>query len=420
MIAVFHGRGQAACAMSAVERLSEANRRHSRHSGLDQRTKLPHHPGMATPFIQTDFIYYPETAEYVGSAAITDLDRDGVPEITMIRFSFPGGVLLNVRVFEVQPDGGLIDIASTVLPDGASFTDFGRGLVIADINNDGWQDVLVADHGFDQAPFPGAQNLVLLSNGLGQLVDRSADFSLSADFTHSITVGDINGDGNSDVWFGNLGVDDPYFVTLNPDATVTRDAFPLPRDIRHFTTSQLADMNGDGVDALILGVDNAIAPQETSVVANWTGTGFSTLDLPRSAAFANAINLDTNVIDINRDGRPDIVFTQTNADPFYTGLALQVLIQTESGGYEDRTAEYFDLSDFTTISGSDNAWSGRAFFHDLDLDGDLDMVMQVQWPARDGFFIRIRGALSYRMNRLARPASNRHFWTSTTMALMKF
>lgn len=80
----------------------------------------------------------------------------------------------------------------------------GRQFLAADLNGDGKLDVLISDHGFDQNPFPGARNWLLINNGAGVLVDHtSTGLDLLPGYTHQSSIGDLNGDGNPDIILNN-------------------------------------------------------------------------------------------------------------------------------------------------------------------------------------------------------------------------
>jgi hypothetical protein len=87
-----------------------------------------------------------------------------------------------------------------------------RQWLVDDFNNDGWDDLIVADHGFDFSPFPGEKNLLLISNGAGKLEDRTAtSLSVISSFTHGVSSGDVNGDGFADLFLNNALVDPSSF-----------------------------------------------------------------------------------------------------------------------------------------------------------------------------------------------------------------
>lgn len=78
-----------------------------------------------------------------------------------------------------------------------------RELAYADFNGDGKLDIFIADHGWDTNPYPGGQNQLILSTSNGWEV-ASSKLPQRQDFTHSTAVGDINNDGNVDIFVGNV------------------------------------------------------------------------------------------------------------------------------------------------------------------------------------------------------------------------
>ncbi|MEC3862650.1 VCBS repeat-containing protein [Mesobacterium sp. TK19101] len=202
--------------------------------------------------------------------AITDFDRDGQWELTYTLFDRDGlGATAHpIRILEFrdasppegvgwifEPDGSLVDITAEIFandPNGIPEISFGRHMVIKDVNGDGYDDLIVANHGFDRDPFPGGPNIVAVSDGQGGLVDMAAQFETEPGFTHSVAVGDFNGDGRTDFFFGNLNVDNAYFGTLD-GATAVRNSLPLVPDANRYTRSFASDITGDGLDELFLG-----------------------------------------------------------------------------------------------------------------------------------------------------------------------
>ncbi|SDD68409.1 FG-GAP-like repeat-containing protein [Ruegeria marina] len=343
-------------------------------------------------FTYSTDIYLNFDIGYVGWAQAADLNRNGLPEIVLTRFTVPGGEWQDLPILEIGFDGTLTNIAGQIGGSALPQVDFGRGLIVDDLNGDGWDDIFVADHGLDVHPFPGQVNTVLMSDGQGGWVDRSAEYSRGTDFTHSIASGDLNGDGVTDVFVGNLGVDPAYIVSVNPDGTPSFDALPL-HGVRTYTTSAIADLDGDDIDELILGADQNIAPGLSSQIARWNGFGFAMTQLPAQTTLDQSIALDIQVTDLNGDDRPDIVMLLTDADPFYTRVAIQVLIQQPDGQFSDRTTDWFDPHDFVGAN-DPNGWGSRLFFSDLDLDGDLDLLVQMQFPNSHRIFYQEGGRFS--------------------------
>lgn len=75
-----------------------------------------------------------------------------------------------------------------------------RQWLVADFNKDGFEDVLILDHGFDASPFPGRQNLLLLGQANGGMQDGTAEWlSGNSTFTHGGAVGDLTQNGWPDI-----------------------------------------------------------------------------------------------------------------------------------------------------------------------------------------------------------------------------
>lgn len=329
-------------------------------------------------------------------AATADFDRDGRVEFVPTLFSFPGGEFFQLQILEIQDDGSLVNIAP-LLFGGADTTpvmEFGRNLVIGDFNNDGFDDLFIADHGFDADPFPGQSNIVALSDGSGGLARAGFRFEDEPQFTHSIAVGDFNGDGNTDFFVGNLGVDNAYIATLLPTGDVVRDRFDIGNDVNQFVASLAADIDGDGLDELILGADNGSDPEARNVVVNLEGGTPIVRQLPEFTPLSGTIDtsagvvvLDIETTDLNGDGRLDLLVAATGVDPVFEGFEIQALQQTANGGFVDVTSRFFDGGDIAdvVIEGSPL----EIIVSDLDVDGDDDILVVGFFPNDLTIFERI-------------------------------
>jgi hypothetical protein len=82
--------------------------------------------------------------------------------------------------------------------------DVPREIVVADFNGDGNPDLFVADHGLDDEPWPCHQNTLILSAPGGKLVNATSFLPQQLDMTHSADAADIDGDGDQDLYIGNM------------------------------------------------------------------------------------------------------------------------------------------------------------------------------------------------------------------------
>lgn len=329
-------------------------------------------------------------------AETADFDGDGRVEFIPTLFSFPGGEFFQLKVLEIQDDGSLIDIAPELFAaDGEPpVMEFGRNIVVKDFNNDGFDDLIIADHGFDADPFPGQSNIVALSDGSGGLVRAGFRFESDPEFTHSVAVGDFDGDGNSDFFIGNLGVDNAYIATLLPNGNVVRNRFDIGDDVNQFVYSLAADLDDDGIDELILGADSNVDNEARSVVVNLESGAPVVRNLPQPTSLSGSIDasrgvitLDIETLDLNGDGRLDLLLMSTGADPFYQGFDFQALQQTANGGFVDVTSRFFDGQQVAdaVIDGAPL----EIIVSDLDADGDEDILLVGFFPNNLTIFERV-------------------------------
>jgi hypothetical protein len=330
-----------------------------------------------------------------------DLNGDGKEDMLVLGAFYPGGPTnyspQRGSVLFGDGKGGFRPATAAEFPIDSFTTVHPRKVVYADFNGDGRIDFFVADHGWDANPFPGAQNRLFLSRKDGGFDDATARLPQVSDYSHSATVGDIDGDGDIDIFVGN-GYDSPGHVlayTLLNDGsgnfTQTRANIPAFAgsvldfsSAHHFPGSTLADLDGDGLPELLVTADagSTFDNLRQSIVL-WNKNGsFSEAAmtrLPAPAGLPSHIDLDVQKMDFNGDGRQDLVMVGTNGSPYYDGAFVQLLRNDGNGVFTDVTASGMSAADALTAvpnTGPGAPWAMWLKTLDFNGDGVLDFTIE--------------------------------------------
>ena len=139
--------------------------------------------------------------EVIGSGvALFDYDNDAALDVLHIRFPPPGeDVPAPNRLFRQQPDGTFVDVTEAT---GIGHEGYGQGVAIGDVDNDGDVDVYVTNYGAD---------VFYRNNGDGTFALDDAGLSNEAWGT-SATFGDYDRDGYLDLYVVNYVQFDPKAV----------------------------------------------------------------------------------------------------------------------------------------------------------------------------------------------------------------
>jgi hypothetical protein len=241
------------------------------------------------------------------AVALGDLNGDGMPDVAVANIAGVSVLLNTITSGASTPSFAL----ATSFAAGSSPSD----VVLADFNLDGKPDLAVTN-----------------SSGASVLLNTTAPGAVSPSFTAAsafgagsaptaLVAGDLNGDGKPDLAVANS---EGVAVLLNttaagavtPSFTVasTFGAGAGPRAVA------TADFNGDGKPDLAVVGSNGV-----SILLNTTPAGAVTPSFTSASTFAaGAGPTSAAAVDLNGDGRPDLVVT-------YSGGA-SVLLNTTSPG----------------------------------------------------------------------------------------
>lgn len=281
---------------------------------------------------------YPTAADTIMFAFPVDLDGDGDTDVVL-----GGGTLPSEGGGSRGRQDGLIlynngDNTFTPADGDLPGSESPRELLVYDFNGDGLLDIYFADHGYDAPPHPGFTDQLMLGTGTGFL-DATDRLPEIAAFTHNGAAGDIDGDGDIDIFAvtsDTIESEFSYLLLNDGDANFTLDRSRLPlslSDSAQLTNSysaELVDLDNDGLADLIIGRrDNT---NQTPTRIHWNdGQGqFSDDDV----TFLSEIDvfgdlealqvIDIKGRDFDGDGRNDLLVSAYKTD--FTGTSIQLFL----------------------------------------------------------------------------------------------
>ncbi len=346
---------------------------------------------------------------------------------------FTAAFLSALALFAALPASATIPLPPTPDWESNPNAQYGTGCGIADLDGDGWVDLVVAN-GNDMA----RQRLVVYRNqGNGTYPANPTWTSQDIDYNGHLDVADVDGDGMLDcavsVYLGAGGFGSPGHVKLyrgNGDGTFS--ANPVWQSADSFYCFSLAfgdmDMDGDPDLACATGDDYYSHPERRRVYRN---TGGALEANPAWVSAENEYSLDVLWADFNNDGALDLAFAGTSC-PNRIYYAQAGGLQTTAGWSSADASIYantaaagdLDGDGWTDLAIADNnqlggtgrfklyrnqgngnlgttpAWQSNqagygshVSFIDIDEDGDLDLATGTWWgPVR--IYENAAGALS--------------------------
>ena len=327
----------------------------------------------------------------------TDLDQDRKLDLILYGFTGPWDTKAVNRpqtgVALHGIDGGYEPFSSFQIPK----TVHPRAILYGDFNKDSKIDVFIADHGWDTNPFPGAQNKLVLSSSSGWQ-DFSINLPQVLDFTHCAAIGDVNRDGNLDIFVGSVDTSGApqtaYFLMGDGRGGFSQQTATVPQEIRgqtRFYAAQLEDLNGDLYPELIIGNSGDRANITSRSIVFWNEGGtYSTANrtlLPHGYfGSQNEQILDIKAVDLNADGSKELILTSTQNNPYYNGWAVQIL--TRSGNsFVDISVDSFEAGANTSGApgvSTSAKWFPFTYLWDVNSDGAYDLIPSA---LHAGFFL---------------------------------
>jgi hypothetical protein len=204
-----------------------------------------------------------DNSNFVYAPVVFDINNDGLDDLLMSGPKWKDGFVderAPMYAFLNSGNNTLIESTATVFPLAIPAFTHLRELALADIDNSGNMSVIVANHGYDADPYPGENNAILKNLGDGTFTEYIGDANTHDynGFTHSLTVGDIDKDGDIDIVYADFGGGfNPIRILQNDGAgNFTKRFFTATTDLitqDRWTASLLIDLNKDGYPELVVG-----------------------------------------------------------------------------------------------------------------------------------------------------------------------
>jgi hypothetical protein len=238
--------------------------------------------------------------------AIADVNGDGMPDLVSADF--------NVSLF-IQTSPGSFAAPISLYSAGANW------VAVGDLNHDGSPDVALTDNTGVKVVFHTGAATATTFNPAVQVYTESTTAAVLG--ANVVAIADVNGDGYADLIItdpGPYGGAAPFVAVLlqNPSAPGTFMApvmYPTaPNSLAQ--SIQVVDVNGDGHPDIIIGGSNAV-----SVLLNNASSPGT------FAAATNYAVVDANeiaVADVNGDNLPDIVVSTGATSSLVNGVYTNV------------------------------------------------------------------------------------------------
>lgn len=228
-----------------------------------------------------------------------DYNNDGYLDLFLSNRDIANGLQPNL-LYRNNGNNTFTDVSSSAGISSSNHLSFCASFF--DFNNDGWQDIYIANDRFTTS------NILYKNNGNGTFTDVSASSGTNIIMdAMSTTIDDYNNDGYLDIYITNTASGN-YFLRNNGDETFTNIASTTGTTFNSIAWGAVfldADNDTD-LDLYVSGMRDGTNGQLPSAFYENNGSGI--YSIPTSAGFANdtAESYSNAIGDINNDGLPDI------------------------------------------------------------------------------------------------------------------
>ena len=273
------------------------------------------------PHILADF-KLPILGKYAGKPAIADINRDGYLDIVIPNLGGATGAQANSSIFLGGPTGFKNKPDINVTTVGA------KAAAAADLNKDGWQDLVFACYSNNSVYRNDSQ---LFFGGAGGF-KKVPDVKFNTTGASDVGVLDMNADGRPDLAFSSYYDGTKYNINSTLFIQNKTTGFKHEPDYKYPTTGAVdvatGDLNDDGIDDLVFAnhFNNTGGLYANSVAYYGSKTTITGPGLIRGNA-----TMGIDIVDVNKDAINDIVLANNGA----SGVVYSyIYYHNISGGYQ--------------------------------------------------------------------------------------
>ena len=314
-----------------------------------------------------DRVVYPAApgTAYISAAAVADVNGDGKPDLITLN---EGSVNSGNGSVSVQfgngsgAFGSMTNYSLVFYP----FYSYDPGfLTVADVNGDGRPDLIVISPQTYAASPGGGSFSILLNQGNGNFgPPKVYPFNYTFNYIGSVTVADVNGDGQTDLIVTSALFTDAVSVLFNQgDGTYSA---PVVTTFARNTDLHFADLNGDGIPDIVQAAEGS--KTVSVLLGKPDGTYGVQTDYPVAGTLSSYYGNEIFLADVDGDGHLDIL---AGSSP-----PRSVLLGNGDGTFQARR-------------NYSNAYLPyNALFADVNGDGKIDVVTtgSIQFGNGDGTF----------------------------------
>ncbi|MES1159541.1 MAG: FG-GAP-like repeat-containing protein, partial [Bacteroidota bacterium] len=257
------------------------------------------------------------------SVSMGDIDGDGKPDLVA---TISAGGSSSISIFRNTSTGTNITFAAAVsYGTGPTTYSTPHNSTIMDLDGDGRPDVAIVNGDGSMTVYRNTSSVGAISLGIKQ------NYTIGPN-GQSICARDLDGDGKPDLVTANSGVDNSVSVFLNTSSignVAFTPALTLPNFAGPYGVT-IGDMDGDGLADLAVVNANYVFDgtsyiNTVSVLKNTSSTGLISF-APRQEFKTGSYPLDVSMGDLDGDGKPDLAIA--NGD----GNTVSVLRNTGGSG----------------------------------------------------------------------------------------